>query len=55
MQRMLGRHLDGNKQTRTLTRGEVIEVLNRNLDEASIGMTTRRFNKILTDLGFELD
>jgi hypothetical protein len=37
-----------------LTREALMEVLDRNLKEASVELTTRRYNTILTGLGFPL-
>lgn len=38
-----------------LRRRKVMDVLRRNAQEGGVALTTRRFNKILTDLGFRLE
>jgi hypothetical protein len=38
-----------------LTREVVMAVLNKNFKEADVALTARRYNEILTDLGFPLD
>lgn len=47
--------VQSNRVSVLFDRQELIEVLERNLSEAGIKMTTQRFNRILLDLGFELE
>jgi hypothetical protein len=42
------------KKGRLITRGRLMKVLDRNLAEAGVQLTIRRYNTILTDLGFRL-
>jgi hypothetical protein len=43
-----------NHWPRLISRRQVIQVLDRNFQEANMQMTVRRYNTILTDLGFTL-
>ncbi len=38
-----------------ITKKKLIAVLDRNFREAGVRVTVRRYNRILTDLGFELE
>ena len=42
------------KGRKPITKQRMIAVLDRNFAEAGINITVRRYNKILTDLGFRL-
>jgi len=39
----------------TSTKEKVMEILDKNFNEANIKITVRRYNKILLDMGFTLD
>jgi hypothetical protein len=40
---------------RLITRRTLMQVLDRNFADAGIQITVRRYNQILTDLGYRLD
>jgi transposase len=46
---------NGNAEARTVLRERLMAVLDQNFEQAGVRITTRRYNKILTDLGFTLE